>query len=107
MHFLFKKVKIFKWDIPLVVIAWFSMAFIASLLQVLRHGYNDYLIFKGVFWHLWEQKNLYSDYPEEYFDSNHYGPVFGVLVAPFSLLPTWIGAIIWAVLQAGLLFYAI
>jgi hypothetical protein len=107
MSFLFKKIKLFKWELPLIVLLWFSFAFIASVLQVLRHGYNDYLIFKGVFWHLWEQKNLFAEYPHEYFDSNHYGPVFSMLIAPFSILPTWIGAIIWALLQAWILLFAI
>ena len=41
-----------------------------------EEDYNNYLIFKHVFWHTWEQKNLYLEYPELYFDSNHYGIFF-------------------------------
>lgn len=107
MKLLFKKVKLFHKEIPLVFIIWFGLAFIAALVEVLRHSYNDYLIFKGVFWHLWESKNLFAEYPGEYFDSNHYGPVFGFIIAPFALLPTGIGGMLWVLVNAWVLFYAI
>jgi len=107
MNILFKKIKLFNKEVSVITIIWFALALIAALVEVLRHTYNNYLIFEGEFWHLWQQKNLYADYPDEYFDSNHYGPIFGVLIAPFAILPTGVGALIWSVLQAWLLFYAI
>lgn len=107
LNFLFRKIKIFKAEIPFVIIIWFGLAAFASVAQVLRHGYNDYLIYTGVFWHTMHQTNLYNLYPHEYTDSNHYGPVFSLIIAPFALLPVGVGAILWGILNAAVLLYAI
>lgn len=107
VNFLFRKGKIFNKEVPVVVIIWFAFAIIASVVQVLRPAYNNYLIYKGVFWHTLHQQNLYVRYPTEYFDTNHYGPVFSLLIAPFALLPDKPGAIIWGILNAAVLLYAI
>lgn len=71
-----------------------------------EENYNNYLIFKNVFWHTWEQKNLYLQYPELYFDNNHYGIFFSLLIAPFALLPDGLGMSLWNLANAGLLVYA-
>ena len=71
-----------------------------------EEAYNNYLIFKNVFWHTWEQRNLYLEYPELYFDSNHYGIFFSLLIAPFAILPDALGGILWNLANAGLLVYA-
>ncbi len=39
------------------------------------------MIFKYVFWHAWNQTSLYAQYPLEFFDSNHYGPFFSIIIA--------------------------
>lgn len=41
------------------------------------------MIFKYVFWHAWNQTSLYAQYPLEFFDSNHYGPFFSIIIASF------------------------
>jgi hypothetical protein len=79
----------------------------AAIQQILLGSINNYYIFKYVYYHLIEYKNLYSQYPLEYFDSNHYGPVFGLLIAPFALLPDWLGVCLWNLFNTLLLFYAI
>ena len=107
MNFLLRKVRLFNKETSVLVLLWFGLAFIAAFVEVLRHTVNDYLIFKGVFWHLWEQTNLYAEYPSEYGDSNHYGPVFALIIAPFALLPTGIGGILWTLANAWILLYAI
>lgn len=86
---------------------WLLIALIASFKQILINKYNNYLIFKNVYYHLVEQKSLYSLYPELYFDRNHYGPVFGLFIAPFALLPDVLGGTLWAVFNAGILAFAI
>lgn len=106
-NFLFRKITILNKKIPLIVVIWFGLAVFASVAQVLRHGYNDYLIFRGVFWHTLHQTNLYFEYPQEYSDVNHYGPAFSIIIAPFALLPLGIGAILWGVVNAAVLLYAI
>jgi hypothetical protein len=92
-----------------VTIFWFLVPFIGVVL-LLRGGdseINNYLIFKNVFWHTFHQQNLYSTYPAEYFDKNHYGPLFSILIAPFAVLPNFIGATLWAMLNVWILFYAV
>ena len=93
--------------IRLPEILWFLLAIAAATAQLFRHSINNYYIFKGVFWHTIEQTNLYAEYPSEYFDLNHYGPFFSVLIAPFALLPDGIGVIVWCLVNAFVLFYAI
>ena len=107
VSFLFRKIRIFNTEVPVVVIIWFAFAIIASVVQVLRPAYNNYLIYQGVFWHTLHQQNLYVRYPAEYFDTNHYGPVFSLIIAPVAIMPVETGAIIWGILNAAVLLYAI
>jgi len=92
-----------------VTILWFLIPFIAVLLLISKGNshINNYLIFKNVFWHSVQQQNLYNHYPSEYFDKNHYGPFFSLIIAPFALLPNFIGVLLWATLNVGILFYAV
>lgn len=72
---------------------------VASTFPVIRNTIegrtNNYLIFRGVFWHTWERLPLYTEYPKEYFDVNHYGVLFSALIAPFAILPNEIGIVLW------------
>ena len=92
-----------------ISILWFLVPFIALIIEVQKQNIfiNNYLIFKHVFWHALHEKNLYSFYPNEYFDKNHYGPLFAILIAPFAMLPNYIGAFIWGMINVSILFYAI
>ena len=94
-----------KKDIPRLL--WFLLPALAGLSHVLRKDYNNYAIYKGVFGHLLQQTNLYSQYPKEYFDSNHYGPLFGLIIMPFSVFPDAIGVILWVVFHAFVLYKAL
>lgn len=97
-----------------VSILWFALAFativqnviIATIIDAPR-PYNNYKIFEGVFWHTIQQVSLYVEYPAEYFDRNHYGIFFSGVIAPFALLPSWLGASLWILANAGLLYWAI
>jgi hypothetical protein len=93
--------------IPLAYVIWFALALIAVLAELLHHSINNYLVFKNVFWHVLDAKSLYIGYPDEYFDHNMYGPVFSFVIAPFSILPDWIGVILWVMFNGVFLFYAI
>ncbi|WP_288460980.1 glycosyltransferase family 87 protein [uncultured Chryseobacterium sp.] len=68
---------------------------------------NNYLIFKNVFVNTFEQKNLYLQYPERYLDANHYGIFFSILIAPFALIPDWLGISLWNVANAAIFLFAI
>ena len=65
------------------------------------------MIFKGVFWHVWNQTSLFIEYPQEYFDVNHYGPLFSLVIAPFAVVPDWLGMILWCVALSLFLYVAI
>jgi hypothetical protein len=83
---------------------------IIAVTGMTRYGHgreNNYLIFKQVFWHVINQLPLYIHYPNEYFDLNLYGPTFSLVIAPFAVLPTWWGMLLWLVALTLLLFVAV
>lgn len=84
---------------------WLLLGLVSALTKF--HKCNNFLIFKYVFWHTWWQEPLYEAYPEEYFDVNHYGPLFSLVIAPFAVVPHPIGLILWHVLLALCLYVAI
>ncbi|MCQ2341181.1 MAG: DUF2029 domain-containing protein [Paludibacteraceae bacterium] len=78
----------------------------AALFKLAPDRHNNYLIFCGVWDHLLQQVNMFTAYPDEYFDTNHYGPFFALVIAPFAMLPIWAGLILWNVGLAVLLYWA-
>jgi hypothetical protein len=107
MNIIYKEVSVFRKKVPLVAIVWFALALIAVVAEILHDSINNYIIFKYVFWHVADQKHLYVEYPAEYFDVNHYGPLFSLLIAPFAVLPNWLGCTLWGLANAAFLYYAI
>lgn len=91
----------------LIMFLWFGLAFVGAITEISRGNINNFLIFKNVFFHLIHQQPLYIEYPQEYYDVNLYGPVFSVVIAPFAGLETRLGALLWALTGAGVLYYAI
>lgn len=89
-----------------VIILYLLLAVIAALKQYLKGSFNNYLIFKHVYWHSVNFQNLYLSYPE-YGDTNHYGPVFSLLIAPFALLPDGIGMVLWNIANVSVLLWGI
>jgi hypothetical protein len=88
-------------------ILWFLLPAIAGFVKWKQNVINNYFIYKGVFTHTLHKTNLYSLYPSEYFDCNHYGPFFSVVIAPFALLPDYIGVPLWVVFNAFVLYKAL
>lgn len=70
-------------------------------------GYNNYLIFKNVFYNTLQERNIFSQYPELFFDSNHYGVFFSLLIAPFAMMPDGFGAVFWNVAITLVFLFAI
>ena len=89
-----------------ITVLWFLVPFIALIIEAQKENIfiNNYLIYKNVFWHTFQEKNLFSIYPTEYFDKNHYGPLFAILIAPFAILPNYIGLILWGMINVSILF---
>ena len=82
------------------------LAIAASFKQYHNHSYNNYLIFKYVYWHTVDLQNLFNNYPE-YGDSNHYGPAFSIFIAPFALLPDGLGMFLWNISNVSILLWGI
>lgn len=81
---------------------WLLLAVVASVLKYERSD-NNFLIYKYVFWHVINELPLYIHYPAEYNDLNHYGPVFAYVIAPFAVVPRFVGLLLWnLVLALGL-----
>ncbi len=85
---------------------WLLMALIAALQKMFVPN-NNYMMYQAVFWHVWEQVSLFAHYPLEYWDVNHYGPFFGLVIAPYALLPYFPGRLLWLLTLAFSLWYAV
>ncbi|MVN91024.1 glycosyltransferase family 87 protein [Mucilaginibacter aquatilis] len=86
---------------------YFLVSIFSWFFKYFNNRYNNYSIFKYVYYHTVQQKNLYNYYPAEYGDSNHYGVVFSLLIAPFALLPDGAGFLLFCILNAALIVLAI
>ena len=92
-------------DYRLLLGLWMVVALVAAIMKM--HSHNNFLVFRGVFWHLWHGLSLYAEYPQEYWDSNYYGPVFSILIAPFAVVPEWLGLVLWCIALTLFLWWAV
>lgn len=90
-----------------VTFLWFGLSFFAVLKQALAHSINNYLVYKYTFINLLQQHNLYTAQPQYFADINHYGPVFAVIIAPFTFLPDALATILWTMISVFVLYKAI
>ena len=84
---------------------WMLLSVVAAIMKM--HSHNNFLIFRGVFWHTWQQTSLFEAYPAEYFDVNHYGPLVSLIIAPFAVVPEWLGLTMWCIVLSLFLYMAI
>ena len=84
---------------------WLLLGVLSAVMKM--HHHNNFLIFRGVFWHTWEGRSLYAAYPQEYQDVNHYGPLFSLVFAPYAVIPEWLGLMLWCVALSLFLYVAI
>lgn len=77
-----------------------------SLSDVQSH-INNFTIFRSSFGHFMQHLPLYSLYPKEYFDLYLYGPIFALCMAPFAWIPVWMSVVLWNVLNACMLCWAV
>lgn len=90
-----------------ISIIWLLATFAAILPKFFRDKCNNYLIYKNVFWHVVHKIPLYTEYPAEYFDRNHYGPIFSLVIAPFALLPDYLGLPLWTLVTTLLILWSV
>lgn len=86
---------------------WTLVAVGAWLAKLRIDRHNNFLIFRYQFWHTINQQPLYIEYPQEYFDHTHYGPFFGLLIAPFAVVPEWLGLLLWLLALTLFLYVAV
>ena len=87
---------------------WLWMIIALAGMTRMGHGReNNFLIFRYVYWHVIGCLPLYEQYPQEYFDMNHYGPTFSLVIAPFAIPPVWLGMLLWLVALTLGLYVAI
>ena len=68
---------------------------------------QNFAIFRNAFYHLIHHQNLYAQFQFEQWDFYRYSPAFALLFAPFALLPYQIGAVLWNLLNAVALYWAV
>jgi hypothetical protein len=99
----------FLFDKKLANILWFGLSIITILQNLLdiEHRINIYKIFKFSYVHIHQHLNLYQLYPAQHDDVFLYGPTFTAFIAPFAMLPDWLGVMLWVLFNVSILFFAI
>ncbi|MFY7965916.1 MAG: glycosyltransferase family 87 protein [Chitinophagaceae bacterium] len=99
----------FLFDKKLANILWFGLSIttiIQNLLDI-EHRINIYKIFRFSYTHIQNFQNLYLQYPTQHDDVFLYGPTFTAFIAPFAMLPDWLGVTLWVLFNVTILFFAI
>src|SRR5665213_3300144 len=101
--------KIYRFRLSVSALLWFLLAIIGGLLKIIlgNDKIGNFLIYRNAFWHALHQINLYTLYPSENLGSYLYGPIFSLIIAPFAIFPVWMGAFLWVLFNAAILFFAI
>ena len=63
-------------------------------------NYNNFLIFRNSFFHLYQGRDLYIYYPDEQWDLYKYSPTFSLFFGLFAYFPNFIGLLLWNLLNA-------
>ena len=87
---------------------WTLLGLISALTKLQSTRHNNFVIFRYVFYNTWNQTSLYAESTDGgYWDINHYGPFFSIIIAPFAVIPTWLGLILWNTCLAVFLYWSI
>jgi hypothetical protein len=103
---------------PNLVLAVYCLAAVVATLLKLAPGpfvekgihyrpLQNFAIFRDSFEHLIHHQNLYAAFRATQWDLYCYSPTFALLFAPFALLPYAVGAVLWNLLNAAALFWAV
>lgn len=85
---------------------WILLGIVSALAKLKHH--NNFDIFRYVFYNTWNGRSLYAESIDGgYWDTNHYGPFFATIIAPFAVMPAWLGLLLWDVCLATFLYWAI
>lgn len=86
---------------------WMLTAFVVALAKFKTHRHNNFTIFRSSWGHLADGVSLYQPYPNEYHDLYLYGPTFAVLIAPLSFVPEPVAYLLWQMMLALVMLWAI
>jgi len=101
------KTKLYLQNYRVLFIVWVLLALFVGIVKQLTSGLHaNYTIYKLVFYHFQELVSLYPA-PTDILDTNHYGPIFSLIIAPFAILPDSLGGTLWLIANVAFLFYAI
>lgn len=90
-----------------ILAVWILLVVAVAVKQLFKPSINNnYLIFKYAYFHAVDRLNLYIVHPE-HLDTNHYGPFFSLLIAPFAILPNYLGMFFWQLANVMFLYFAI
>ena len=103
-----KAIKHFLSDRRTMLGLWALLGLISALTKLQPTRHNNFDVFRYVFYNTWNQASLYAESTDGgYWDINHYGPFFAIIIAPFAVIPTWLGLILWNTCLAVFLYWAI
>jgi hypothetical protein len=85
---------------PFLAALYAALAIAAAITPMLRPAFGNFDIFRHSFLHLAAGTGLYVHYPAEPGDLFKYSPTFALAMAPFALLPRWLGMAAWNLLNA-------
>src|SRR5579871_4967844 len=83
-----------------LLLVYAGLALAAAIPALLRPGFGNFDIFRHSFIHLVDGSGLYRHYPAEPGDLFKYSPTFALAMAPFWLMPKWLGLPVWTLLNA-------
>lgn len=86
---------------------WFGLSLFAVWQSVRFNEVNNFLIYRYAYVHLLEHANLYTLYPQQNYEAYLYGPLFGLLIAPFCWLPLKAGIVAWVLFNVSFLLFAV
>src|SRR5450755_850966 len=90
----------------IVIAIWFGFAVYGALQTGAVSKSSNYVIYKYAYVHALHDSNLYAFYPKDCADVNLYGPLFSLVIAPFTCLPDKAGAFLWVMASALFLLFA-
>jgi hypothetical protein len=73
---------------------------------VQQGGHSVYPVYAWGSRHWWADQPLHALYREMGLDIYRYSPTFAIVFTPFALLPDWLGASLWGILNVAVTFWA-
>src|SRR5262249_2426351 len=90
-----------------LVLLYAGLALASAIPALLRPGFGNFDIFRHSFVHLVARTGLYGHFPDEPGDLFKYSPTFALAMAPFWLMPKWLGLPVWNLVNTLAPFVAV